>query len=84
MKMVNARNSRDEPATKAACQPHGLHGDLLIGAPAAAEVIYGDPTKTRAIYALKAKGWPFFRLGRELAIRRSTLLSFIERMERAA
>jgi hypothetical protein len=48
--------------------------DLLIGASAIAAYLYRDPSRTATIYRLKAKGvLPLFRLGRDLAAKRSEL-----------
>jgi hypothetical protein len=60
----------------------GLSTDLLVGSSTIAAFIFGDPSRARAIYRLETKRWPIFRLGRELAARRSALTTFIAAQER--
>ncbi len=65
------------------CVPDSsLYDDLLISAPALAVYLLGDARRARSIYRLKSKGWPIFRIGRELAARKSALKEFIAREER--
>lgn len=62
-----------------------LAADLLIGAPAIAAFLYGDPALYRKVYALKKSStFPVFRLGRELAITKSTALAWIRKQEARA
>jgi excisionase family DNA binding protein len=37
----------------------------------------------RRVYGLKKKGWPFFRCGRELRIRREKFWQHVEKQEKA-
>ena len=56
--------------------------DLLCGADAIAEFLFGDPRKRRQIYHLTQKGViPVFRLGATLCARKSRLLHWIEQEE---
>jgi hypothetical protein len=56
--------------------------DLLRGADAIADFIYGDPRERRKVYHLAEKSrLPLFRLGTQLCARKSKLLHWIEEQE---
>ncbi len=60
-------------------------GDLLRGADAIADFVYGDPALRRRIYHLaERKQLPVFRLGAVLCARRSVLLRWIAAQESEA
>ena len=86
------RNSRACPATEEVC-PH--HEDVLMGADAIAEFIYGDPKQRRKVYHLaeppknkkrdaNERRLPTFKLGATLCMRKSTYLEWIAAQERKA
>jgi hypothetical protein len=59
-----------------------LSEDLLIGAEAIAQFIFGDRRKRRQVYHLIQKGaLPAFRLGATLCARRSTLVAWVAKQE---
>jgi len=61
-----------------------LAQDLLEGADAIAEFMYGDLRKRRRVYYLAERGLiPTFKLGETLCARRSTLVSWIQAQEAA-
>ncbi|MEH2570661.1 DNA-binding protein [Bradyrhizobium sp. AZCC 2289] len=60
-----------------------LHDDLLEGADAIAEFLFGKKSKRRKVYHLMDK-LPVFRLGNSVCARKSSLLSMIEDQEKAA
>lgn len=61
-----------------------LKDDLIVGATALAEYIFGDPKQRRRIYYLAEIGaLPLFNIGASLAGRKSTLAHHIEKKERA-
>jgi hypothetical protein len=63
----------------------GLASDLLYGAAAIAEFMFGDGEERRKVYALaESKQIPVFRLGSVLCARKSSILSDVEARERAA
>ena len=62
----------------------GLGGDLLCGADAIAEFLFGDPRQRRKVYYLTSEGrvqLPHFRLGTIICARKSTLVRSIEAAE---
>jgi hypothetical protein len=61
-----------------------LGDDLLLGAPAIAKYLFGssDRAKIRKVYNNR-KRLPLFNFGGELAARKSTLLAYIEKQEKA-
>ncbi len=64
-----------------------LSEDLMSGADAIAEFMFGDSSETnkRRVYHAKDKlGAPMFKLGGTVCARRSTILAWIESQERAA
>lgn len=62
-----------------------LHDDLLRGADAISQFIYGTAEERRKVYhAADRHGLPVFRIGGILHGRKSTILSWIEAQERAA
>ena len=58
-------------------------GDLLIGAEAIAEFLYGDPTQTRDVYRNVLK-LPLFKHGAKIAATKSGLIEEIRSREKAA
>ena len=59
-----------------------LSRDLLQGAAAIAEFMFGDRNKRRQVYHLAQNtSLPVFKLGATLCARRSTLLAWIEAQE---
>ena len=70
----NEKPERDLEAT--------LSDDLLYGADAIAEFMFGDRNRRRQIYHLVQNGrLPVFKLGATLCARRSTLIAWIEAQE---
>jgi hypothetical protein len=60
------RHTCNDPAgvaTNDCAQNMALFADAVFGAPQLAVEIFGDASKWRRIYKLRAKGWPVFRLG---------------------
>ncbi|WP_211109475.1 hypothetical protein [Azospirillum tabaci] len=58
--------------------------DLLEGADAIAEFVYGDAADKRKVYHLVQNGrFPAFRLGDKVCARKSIILGWIERQEEA-
>ena len=61
-----------------------LHEDMLQGADAISEFMFGDASKRRRVYWLAERGnLPVFRLGNCLCARRSKILEYIESQEAA-
>ncbi len=59
-----------------------LSDDLLCGADAIAEFMFGDRRKRRQVYHLAQTGQlPVFKLGATLCARRSTIVEWIEAQE---
>jgi hypothetical protein len=59
--------------------------NIIVGAPALAEYLYGDASKTRQIYHAHECGFlPIFKLGGQLAARPSTLAAHLAEQEKAA
>lgn len=59
-----------------------LAGDILIGAAAIAEELYGDSKKRRRIFHLvQTSRLPIFRLGSRICIRRTVLRQWITHQE---
>jgi predicted kinase len=59
-----------------------LADDLLRGADAIADYLYGDPTQRRKVYHLaETSRLPIFRLGSVLCARRTVLLHWINEQE---
>lgn len=59
-----------------------LAGDILYGADAIAEFMYGSTTARRAVYNLvQNKRIPHFRIGATVCARKSVLLSWIAEQE---
>lgn len=75
---------KPEPASRnVAPNPNNLSEDLLIGADAIADFLFGDPNKRRQVYHLaQTNQLPIFKLGASLCARRSTLLSCIQDKEK--
>lgn len=62
-----------------------IHGDLLKGADAIAEFVFGDRKERRRVYNLKDRGYlPVFQIGATVCARKTTLLAWIEAQERAS
>jgi hypothetical protein len=62
----------------------GLGDDLLRGAEAIAEFLFGDRRERRKVYYLTSEGrvqLPHFRLGTIICARKSTLVRWIEAAE---
>ena len=59
-----------------------LGDDLLIGAAAIAQFLFGSSKKRRKVYYLRNR-LPLFYLGSEIAGRKSTLTQFVADQERA-
>jgi hypothetical protein len=57
-----------------------LHDDLLEGADAIAQFLFGDKTKRRRVYHLMDR-LPVFRLGNSVCARKSSLISMIKYQE---
>jgi len=67
-------------------RPASIASDLIVGAAAIARFIYGsdDERFQRRVYYLVTRcKWPLphFRLGNQIAARRSTILAWIEEQE---
>ena len=60
-----------------------LYNDLLEGADAIAEFMFGDKAKRRRVYHLMGR-LPIFRLGNTICARKSSLLSMIRDQEKAS
>ncbi len=59
-----------------------LADDLLEGAEAIAEFVFGDSGKRRTIYHLdRTKAIPTFKMGTKVCARKSTLLAWIRSQE---
>ena len=57
--------------------------DILYGARAIAEFLFGDPDRRSSVYHLCANDKiPHFRFGARLSARRSTLKDWMEKQER--
>ncbi len=62
--------------------PNNLSEDLLVGADAIADFLFGDPSKRRQVYHLaQTNQLPIFKLGAILCARCSTLLACIKEKE---
>ena len=62
--------------------PTILSDDLLLGAGAIAEFMFGDNRKRRQVYHLaQTNKLPVFKLGATICARRSTLVAWIEAQE---
>lgn len=57
-------------------------GDLLYGARAIAE--YLGVTERRALYLAEKRAFPFWKEGRTICARRSTIAAWLDERERAA
>ncbi len=63
--------------------PESLADDLLRGAEAIAEFLYGDATQRRKVYHLaETSRLPIFRLGSVLCARKSVLIQWISEQEK--
>lgn len=71
-----------EPNTAPQNMPNDLAGDILEGADAIAEFLFGSKESRRKVYYLaECSKLPIFRLGSVLCARRSVLLKFISGQE---
>lgn len=62
-----------------------IGGDLLEGAEAIAEFVYGDTAERRKVYHLVQHGrFPTFRLGNTVCARKSVVLAWIRQQEEDA
>ena len=62
-----------------------LADDLLVGAAAIADYLYGDPTQRRKVYGLaESRALPLFHMGREICARKSTLQKWVAAQEAGA
>jgi hypothetical protein len=60
-----------------------LGEDLILGGSALARFLFKDATKRRKVYHMHERGLlPLFKVGPELAGRKSTLTRHIERVEK--
>lgn len=76
---MTVQNSGHSPATAELC----LSDDMLRGAEAIAEFLFGDAKLRRKVYHVVECGkLPTFRLGAILCARKSKLLEWIEQQER--
>jgi hypothetical protein len=76
---IQARNRKASEGMK---PERSLSDDLLRGADAIAEFMFGDRKRRRQVYHLVQRGeLPVFRLGATLCARRSTLVAWIEAQE---
>jgi hypothetical protein len=74
-----------EPNEKLQNAPNELSDDILEGADAIAEFIFGDRTSRRKVYYLAQRTkLPIFRFGAILRARKSVLLKFITGQENKA
>ena len=80
---MSERNSRPGHTKDENSAAQGrLSDDLMRGAEAIAEFMFGDPRRRRQVYHLVHRGeLPVFRLGATLCARRSTLIAWIEAQE---
>lgn len=78
--------TRALPATDELCQK--LADDLLRGADAIAEFMFGSASERRKVYYLantgKRNSLPVFRMGSVLCARKSSLIQWIETQEGAS
>src|SRR5438105_1690545 len=62
--------------------PPTLAGDILYGADAVAEFLFGDRKHRRKVYNLvETNGLPHFRIGASICVRKSVLLIWISDQE---
>jgi hypothetical protein len=61
--------------------PAGLAGDVIEGADAIAEFLFGSKKYRRVYYLAESSRLPIFRLGSVLCARKSVLLEFISTQE---
>ena len=75
-------NFPPNPSTPSPAPDRPLAEDLLFGAAAIAEFIYGDKRKRRQVYHLVQSGsLPVFKMGNQVCARKSTVLLWVEEME---
>lgn len=75
-------NTASTSASSPPLPPDKLADDLLRGAEAIAEFLYGDAGQRRKVYHLaETSRLPIFRLGSVLCARRSVLLKWIAEQE---
>jgi hypothetical protein len=93
-RLAQQRQAINNAAGRNAMEPHTvpntpplseLADDILRGADAIAEFLFGDRASRRKVYYLaESTKLPIFRLGSVLCARRSVLLAFITSQERRA
>jgi hypothetical protein len=86
MKLLIAANQADNaPPSSSVGTGSALSGDILHGADAIAEYVFGDRKSRRKVYNLVETGQlPIFRLGANICARKSVLLDWIARQESEA
>lgn len=73
---------RERVEVPATAKPGSLAGDILYGADAIAEFMYGSKESRRAVYNLvQNKRIPHFRIGASVCARKSVLLAWIAEQE---
>ncbi|KGB81933.1 hypothetical protein JT55_10265 [Rhodovulum sp. NI22] len=71
-----------KPVSTGIAEPCPLHDDLLEGAEAIADFMFGTTAKRRKVYHLASTSrLPVFRLGSVLCARKSKILVWIEEQE---
>lgn len=72
-------------AARTLLSPGSLAGDILYGADAIAEFLFGDKKQRRSVYHQAASGGiPHFRIGANICARKSVLINWIEAQEKRA
>jgi hypothetical protein len=82
--MTNVISPIAVPGARIKGPPPNLGDDLLRGAGAIAEFLFGDRSQRRKVYYLTGEAavrMPYFRLGAIICARKSTLLRWIESHE---
>lgn len=73
---------RERAAATPPTAPGALAGDVLYGADAIAEFMFGSKDSRRAVYNLiQGKSIPHFRIGATICARKSVLLAWIGEQE---
>lgn len=77
--------NQPQPIPLGAELPDEIGQDLLVGAAAIAQFVFGSAQERRRVYYLAQAGeLPVFQLGQTVCARRSTLLRFLEHRERVS
>ena len=83
--MGESRTQASHLTSELSLKQGNLSDDLLQGAGAIAEFMFGNARKRRQVYHLaQTTCLPVFKLGATLCARRSTLLAYIEAQETQA